>query len=98
MKAAQADDAVEARTLALVPWGDVFEDFYGSIGVSFDKYCSEFTGSWHIGLIHALKSRRIRNERLLFLNQCSETFTAGTFSNGSHSLIYSGTKIVSRYH
>src|SRR5262245_30287871 len=45
--------------LAFVPWGDVFEDFYGSIGVSFEEYCNEFTGSWHIGFIHALKSQGI---------------------------------------
>jgi glycosyltransferase involved in cell wall biosynthesis len=41
--------------LAFVPWGDVFEDFYGSIGVSIDDYCASFTGSWHVGLIRALK-------------------------------------------
>jgi glycosyltransferase involved in cell wall biosynthesis len=46
-------------TLAFIAWGDVFEDFFGSIGVSFDKYCSEFTGSWHIRLIDALKRRGI---------------------------------------
>lgn len=46
-------------TLAFVPWGDVFEDFYGSIGVSLDRYCDEFAGSWHIGLIHALRSQGI---------------------------------------
>jgi glycosyltransferase involved in cell wall biosynthesis len=47
------------RTLAFIPWGDVFEDFYGTIDVSFDKYCSEFTGSWHVRLIESLKHRAI---------------------------------------
>ena len=58
MKVDQVHNASQP-TLAFVPWGDVFEDFYGSIGVSFDNYCNEFTGSWHIGLIHALKSQGI---------------------------------------
>jgi glycosyltransferase involved in cell wall biosynthesis len=46
-------------TVAFVPWGDVFEDFFGTIGVSLDDYCNEFTGSWHIGLINALKSQDV---------------------------------------
>ena len=47
------------RTLAYIPWGDVFEDFFGSIGITFDVYCREFTGSWHIRFLEALKSRGI---------------------------------------
>jgi len=46
-------------SIAFIPWGDVFEDFYGSIGISFEQYCNEFAGSWHIGFIHALKSQGI---------------------------------------
>jgi len=58
MKVNQINKASQP-VVAFVPWGDVFEDFYGTIGVSFNKYCDEFTGSWHIGLIHALKSQGI---------------------------------------
>lgn len=42
-------------TIALLNWGDVWEDFFGSIGVSFDSFCNEFTGSWLFGYIEALK-------------------------------------------
>jgi glycosyltransferase involved in cell wall biosynthesis len=49
-----------SHTLAFLPWGDVFEDFYASIGVNFDTYCKEFTGSWHIRLVEALTSCGIR--------------------------------------
>src|ERR1700687_4739505 len=52
-------DTRSRPTLAFIAWGDVFEDYFGSIGVSFDKYCREFTGSWHIRLIDALKGRDI---------------------------------------
>jgi glycosyltransferase involved in cell wall biosynthesis len=48
------------RKLAFLPWGDVFEDFYASIGINFDDYCEEFTGSWHIRLVEALKTRGVR--------------------------------------
>jgi glycosyltransferase involved in cell wall biosynthesis len=59
MTVTQLHNVSQPTTLAFVPWGDVFEDFYGSIGVSFEKYCCEFTGSWHIGFIQALKSQGI---------------------------------------
>jgi glycosyltransferase involved in cell wall biosynthesis len=61
MRADRANNTFEGSfpTVAFVPWGDVFEEFYDSIGVSLDKYCNEFTGSWHIGLIHSLKSQGI---------------------------------------
>jgi len=58
MKVSQVNKASQP-VLAFVPWGDVFEDFYGTIDVSFDKYCNEFTGSWHVGFIHALKQQGI---------------------------------------
>jgi len=44
MKASQVNKASQL-VLAFVPWGDVFEDSYGSIGVSFDKFCNGVTGS-----------------------------------------------------
>jgi glycosyltransferase involved in cell wall biosynthesis len=43
------------RTIAIVPWGDIWEDFYGSIGVSFEEFCNEFSGSWSFKLVHALR-------------------------------------------
>ncbi len=43
-------------TIALFPWGDVWEDFFGSIGVSFESFCNELTGGWLFGYIDALKS------------------------------------------
>jgi glycosyltransferase involved in cell wall biosynthesis len=42
-------------TIAIVPWGDLWEDFYGSIGVPFDEFCNEFSGSWSFKLVRALK-------------------------------------------
>ena len=41
-------------TVALLPWGDEWEDFLAMIGVSFDEFCTEMTGGWLFGYIEAL--------------------------------------------
>jgi glycosyltransferase involved in cell wall biosynthesis len=41
--------------MALWAWGDVWEDFYGTIGVSFNEFLEQFTGSWTFGLVEALR-------------------------------------------
>lgn len=43
-------------TLALLPWGNVIEDFLESIHLSIDKFCTEMTGGWLFGYVEALKS------------------------------------------
>jgi glycosyltransferase involved in cell wall biosynthesis len=47
-------------TIALLPWGDVWEDFYDSIGISFESFCNELTGGWQFGYIEALKLAGVR--------------------------------------
>lgn len=48
------------RTVALLPWGDLIEDFLDSIGVSFEAFATEMTGGWLFGYIDALRTRGIR--------------------------------------
>jgi hypothetical protein len=38
-------------TIALLPWGDLIEDFLDTIGVSFEAFCNEMTGGWLFGYI-----------------------------------------------
>ena len=47
-------------TIALLPWGDLFEDFHDTIGVSFETFCKELTGSWQFGYIDALRAAGVR--------------------------------------
>jgi glycosyltransferase involved in cell wall biosynthesis len=42
--------------VGLLPWGDVWEDFYGTLGISFEQFCETFTGSWQFGLVAALRA------------------------------------------
>lgn len=43
------------KVLALLPWGEVVEDFLDPIGVTLDGFCTEMTGGWLFGYVEALK-------------------------------------------
>lgn len=47
-------------TVALLPWGNVLEDFLDTIGVSLESFCDDFTGSWMFGYVSALKLAGVR--------------------------------------
>ncbi|MDF5732134.1 MAG: glycosyltransferase family 4 protein [Rhizonema sp. PD38] len=53
-------------TVALLPYGDLIEDFLDSIGVSFEAFCDEFMGSWMFGYINALQLVGIRTVLFCF--------------------------------
>ncbi len=53
-------------TVALVPWGDVWEDFLDKVGVSFDEFCTEMTGGWLFGYVDALDRVGIRTVLVLW--------------------------------
>ena len=46
--------------IALLPWGNVLEDFIDKIGVSLESFCNEFTGSWMFGYADALQRVGVR--------------------------------------
>jgi glycosyltransferase involved in cell wall biosynthesis len=46
-------------SVALLPWG-ILEDFLEPLGVSFEKFCREFTGSFVFGYAHALQQAGVR--------------------------------------
>jgi glycosyltransferase involved in cell wall biosynthesis len=48
------------RTVAILPWGDRFEDFYDKIGVSLDAFRDEVTGTWLFNYVRALQVAGVR--------------------------------------
>lgn len=42
-------------TLAIIPWGDVVEDYIGPIGLSIDDYAERLSGGWLFGFAEALR-------------------------------------------
>src|SRR5207248_1269373 len=41
--------------IALLPWGNVIEDFLDDIGLTLDQFCGEMTGGWLFGYVEALR-------------------------------------------
>jgi glycosyltransferase involved in cell wall biosynthesis len=50
----------QAPAIALLPWGNVLEDFLDTIGISLETFCNEFTGSWMFGYVDALRQVGLR--------------------------------------
>ena len=47
------------RTVALLPWGNVIEDYLDAIGVSLDEFATQMTGGWLFGYVEALRRSRV---------------------------------------
>ncbi|HLT47698.1 MAG TPA: glycosyltransferase family 4 protein [Rubricoccaceae bacterium] len=41
--------------VALLPWGDLIEDYLDAVGLSLDAFCDEMTGGWLFGYVEALQ-------------------------------------------
>lgn len=52
------------RTVAIVDWTHLVEDFLGNLGLSFEDYCREVTGGWMFGYVEALASAGCRADIL----------------------------------
>lgn len=65
-------NAESKPTIALLPFGDLIEDFLDSIGVSFEAFCNEFMGSWMFGYIDALRLAGVRTVLFCFSTSVAE--------------------------
>jgi glycosyltransferase involved in cell wall biosynthesis len=50
----------DARSLVLVMWGDLFEDFFDTIDVSVERFRTQLTGGWLFGYVEALALAGVR--------------------------------------
>ncbi len=53
------------KRLAILPWGDLIEDYLDPVGLSLDEMCREMTGGWLFGYVEALQ--RVGVECVLFV-------------------------------
>jgi hypothetical protein len=51
------------HTIAFVMWGDLFEDFYDTIGVSLERFRAEYSGTWLFGYVEALAAAQMSGRR-----------------------------------
>ncbi|HYZ76634.1 MAG TPA: glycosyltransferase family 4 protein [Gaiellaceae bacterium] len=50
----------ERPTVALLPWGNVLEDFLSTAEISLDDFLGDFVGSWMFGYVEALQRVEVR--------------------------------------
>ncbi len=60
-------------TIAFLSWGDLFEDFHDTIGVTLETFCDELAGGWRFNYIEALKLVGIRTVLFFVSARVSET-------------------------
>ena len=61
------------KTIAIVPWGDLVEDFLDDVGVSLQGFAEEMTGGWLFGYIEALRRTGIESIVFCFSARVEET-------------------------
>jgi glycosyltransferase involved in cell wall biosynthesis len=61
----RADALGGKPTIALLPWGDVWDDFLDSIGVSLETFCADGFGGWLLGYLQSLQSAGVRTILIL---------------------------------
>jgi len=61
------------KIVALLPWGDLFEDFFDTIGISFETFRDEHMGSYMFGYINALKTVGIKTVIFFVSARITET-------------------------
>lgn len=62
-----SDDRSETapKRLAILPWGDLIEDYLDPVGLTLDEMCRDMTGGWLFGTVEALQ--RVGVECVLFV-------------------------------
>lgn len=84
----------KAPSVAMLPWGDVIEDYLDDIGVSLQMFCEEMTGGWLFGYIDALRLVGMRTVVFCFSSQLNKPVrwknrpTGATFCVLPASLLY----------
>ena len=53
-------------TVALLPWGDIYEDYLDGIGVSLDEFCTKMSGGYLFGYVDALERVGVRTVLVLW--------------------------------
>jgi glycosyltransferase involved in cell wall biosynthesis len=60
-------------TVALLPWGDLLEDFLDGIGLTLDQFREEMSGGWLFGYVEALKRAEVDTVLVCVSTRVTET-------------------------
>jgi len=59
-------------SVAILPWGDVFEDWLDRLGVPLDAFVDSFTGSWMFAYAEALRAAGVQTVLVCFTSRVRE--------------------------
>jgi glycosyltransferase involved in cell wall biosynthesis len=59
-------------TVALLPWGNVLEDYLDMIGLSLDDFLTEYRGTWMFGYVDVLKRVGVRTVLIIWSRNASQ--------------------------
>jgi glycosyltransferase involved in cell wall biosynthesis len=71
-KVPASQEQLSKATVALMPCGDLFEDFFDTIGVSFEILRTEQTGGWMFNYIEALQCANVETVLIFISAKVSE--------------------------
>ncbi|WP_121971237.1 glycosyltransferase family 4 protein [Leptolyngbya sp. BC1307] len=80
-------DQSHQPVIALLPWGDVIEDYLDSIDISMESFCAEMTGGWLFGYVEALKLVGVRTVIICMSRHVEKTTRRSHHPSGSTILI-----------
>lgn len=80
-------------TIALMSWGELFEDFFDTIGVSLEAFSNELTGGWLFNYIEALQLAGVRTVLFFVSARVSETFRFTHAATGATVCVLPAPKI-----
>lgn len=84
-------------TVALLPWGDLFEDFFDTIDVTFETFRDEHIGSYMFGYVNALKFAGVRTVLFFVSARVSEPLRFVHKPTGARVCILPATKAYRAY-
>ena len=59
-------------TVALLPWGNVLEDYLDGIGLTLDDFCTEYRGTWMFGYVDGLARVGVRTVLVIWSRHVSQ--------------------------
>jgi glycosyltransferase involved in cell wall biosynthesis len=68
---APPEEPATVPTVALLPWGNVLEDYLDMLGLSLDDFLSEYRGTWMFGYVGALTRVRVRTVLIIWSRNVS---------------------------
>lgn len=81
------------RTIALLPWGDVWDDFLDSVNISLESFCTEGPGGWMLGFMDALSRSGVRTVLILISARVDHPVRYQLASTGSTITVLPATRI-----